>query len=368
MKVVQVLFSGLGGHASVAFSMVDGDRDMQWDHHLIFYGIEPMNSEHEEKARQRSLSFDMVLAIEGKPAKTWRKFYQGLKNASPDVILLHSNSLTIPAWWYCCRHGKKLVIVEHTPNQVKRKIDKWTSILGQYVGDSVVLLTDDYYREMKEMQGWHFKNKKVRVIPNGIDTSLFKPAPKLKQDSLFHLGMAARFSNTKSQDLLVKVMRQLENSSPGKYKLSLAGDGDELNRVKQLAKELELSDCINFTGSLDEKKLIPFLQQLDIYLHASKGETMSTSIMQAMSCGLPVIASDIPGINNLVANNGVVVENSESSFVNAIMRLSVDEMQMRTFANDANRYAESHFSNVRMFDSYNALVKQLCGGTGSGNW
>jgi len=214
MKVVQVLFSGLGGHASVAFSMVDGDRDMQWDHHLIFYGIEPLNSEHEEKARQRSLSFDMVLAIEGKPARTWRKFYQCLKNASPDVILLHSNSLTIPAWWYCRRHGKKLVIVEHTPNQVKRKIDKWTSILGQYMGDSVVLLTDDYYREMKDMQGWHFKDKKVRVIPNGIDTSLFKPAPKLQQDKYFHLGMAARFSNTKSQDLLAKVMRQLEHSSP----------------------------------------------------------------------------------------------------------------------------------------------------------
>ncbi len=364
MKVVQVLFSGLGGHASVVFSMIDGDRERKWDHHLIFYGIEPLNKEHADRAQRRSLKYDMVLAIAGKPVKTWSKFYQCLKTANPDIILLHSNSLALPAWWYCRRHGKKLVIVEHTSNQVKRKIDKWNSVVGQYLGDSVVLLSDDYRKEMKDMQGWHFKDKKVRVIPNGIDTTIFTPATNSVQDGVCRMGMAGRFTSIKYQALLVKALKQLDERFPGKYILYLAGDGDELDNVKQLASDLGLNDSVEFTGNLDELRLVPFLQELDIYVHASKGETMSTAIMQAMSCGLPVVASDIPGINNLVTNNGILVENSENAFVDAIARLSSDKTQMQTFAKEANSYAERHFSNVRMFGSYNSLVRLLCNGTG----
>src|SRR5688572_17888075 len=173
MKVLQVLFSGLGGHASVVFSMVDGDKERQWQHHLIFYGIEPLNREHAEKAAHRNLRYDVVVTTEGKPLRSWRKFYSYLKQADPEIILLHSNNLTLPAWWYCRRHQKKLVVVEHTPNQVKRKVDKWISLFGQYIADKVVLLTEDYRKELKAIQKRHFSEKKIIVIPNGIDTTVF---------------------------------------------------------------------------------------------------------------------------------------------------------------------------------------------------
>lgn len=359
-KVSQVLFSGLGGHASVVFSMVDGDKEQQWKHYLIFYGIESLNGEHVKKAAQRNLEYDMVIATEGKPLRAWRKFYNYLKQADPDIILLHSNSLTLPAWWYCRRHHKKLVVVEHTPNQVKRKVDKWISLLGQYIADKVVLLTEDYRKELKTIQKRHFKEKKVVVIPNGIDTSVFVQRKKKDFDDPVQLGMAARFSNTKDQILLVKVLQQLQRSVPGKFKLSLAGDGDELPAVKKLVQESGLSDHVHFTGSLDEKTLVGFFHQLDIYLHASKGETMSTSIMQAMACGLPIIASDIPGINNLVTpENGILTENTENAFAEAITRLSNDKELMITLGNNACKYVAIGFSNKKMFDSYNLLVEEL---------
>lgn len=360
IKVSQVLFSGLGGHASVVFSMIDGDNEKQWEHHLIFFGTEPLSQQHVEKAAKRNLRYDVVIATEKKPWKSWGRFYSYLRKGDPDIILLHSNNLTLPAWWYCRRHHKKMVVIEHTPNQVKRKVDKWISLLGQYLAHKVVLLTANYRDELKAIQKSHFNEKKIAVISNGIDTSIFIPGGKKIFAEPVQLGMAARFSSTKDQALLVKVLQQLHLSGPGKFRLLLAGDGDELPSVRKLAHELGLSESVEFAGNLDEKGLIVFFHQLDIYLHASKGETMSTSIMQAMACGLPIIASDIPGINNLLADDkGILVENSIEAYAGAIKMLTGNKELIAKLAADSRYYAEKELSNTRMFKSYDDLIKTM---------
>lgn len=359
-KVSQVLFSGLGGHASVVFSLIDGDKEQLWEHNLIFFGTEPLNQQHAEKAAKRNLRYDVVIATEKKPWKSWRRFYSYLRKGKPDIILLHSNNLTLPAWWYCRQHHKKMIVIEHTPNQVKRKVDKWISLLGQYLADKVVLLTGDYRDELKAIQKSHFNEKKVAVIPNGIDTNIFIPSGKKIFVEPVQLGMAARFSSTKDQALLVKVLQQLHFSSPGKFKLLLAGDGGELPLVKRLVQELSLSESIEFAGNLDERNLIAFFHQLDIYLHASKGETMSTSIMQAMACGLPIIASDIPGINNLLGDDkGILVENSIEAYADAIKMLAGNKELITKLAAESRYYAEKELSNTRMFKSYDDLIKTM---------
>lgn len=344
----------------MVFSMIDGDKGKQWKHNLIFFGTEPLNQQHAGKAVQRNLDYDVVISIAKKPWKSWRLFYSYLRKDEPDIILLHSNNLILPAWWYCRRHHKKMIVIEHTPNQVKRKVDKWISLLGQYLADKVVLLTGDYRDELKAIQKSHFNEKKIAVIPNGIDTSIFIPGEKKIFADPVQLGMAARFSSTKDQALLIKVLQQLHLSAPGKFRLLLAGDGDELLSVKKLAHELGLSENVEFTGNLDEKGLIVFFHQLDIYLHASKGETMSTSIMQAMACGLPIIASDIPGINNLLADDkGILVENSIEAYTDAIKMLAGNKELITKLAADSRYYAEKELSNTRMFKSYDDLIKTM---------
>lgn len=360
MKVVQVLYSGLGGHASVVFSLVDGDIEKKWQHSLVFYGIEPLNGEYAKKAADRQLNYVAIQAETGKPWKSWKLFYHQLKAAAPDVILLHSSSLLIPAWWYCRRHRKKLVTIEHTPNQVKRKSEKWTSILSQYFSHRVVLLTDDYREELQEILGKHFHAKKNFVIPNGIDTGYFVPALKERNKAAIKLGMAARFSLQKDQALLIDVMEQLQKDNYTQFQLSLAGGGEELDNIKSRALQKGVNEKLCFTGNLDEPGLLSFYQGLDIYLHASKGETMSTSIMQAMSCGLPVIASDIPGINNLLnEDTGFLVNHTVPAFVTAIKELYNDPLAGDKGGN-ARKFAEDHFSHKKMFDLYNQLIQKIC--------
>ena len=91
--------------------------------------------------------------------------------------------------------------------------------------------------------------------------------------------------------------------------MKIAGDGDFKEELVEYTEQLGLTNDVEFTGMIPEKALVNFLQSLDIYVHASLGETMSTAIMQAMACKLPIVASDVNRINNMITNNitGILV-------------------------------------------------------------
>ena len=259
VKVLQVLYSGLGGHASVVFSLIDGDIEKKWNHSLLFYGIETLVDEYAQKATERRISFSAIKARAGKPWQSWKMFYDSLKEKEPDLILLHSSSLLIPAWWYSRRRGIKLITVEHTPNQVKRPVEKWLSVLAQYLSNAVVLLTESYYNESKKALGIHFHQTKTHIIANGIDTNFFVPS-KIKRDTdNIRLGMAARFSSQKDQALLVDTMEKLMESGKKKFQLWLAGDGAELENIKKLVKEKGLEGHIFFSVISTKKNCWSFI-------------------------------------------------------------------------------------------------------------
>lgn len=360
MKVLQVLYSGLGGQASVVFSMIDGDKDRQWKHQLLFYGIEPLNNEFLQKAEKRNVPFSVILAKTGNPLHSWGRFYKELRKAQPDIILLHSVSLILPAWWYCMLNKRKLVAIEHTANQVKRNVDLKLSWLIQKLANRVVLLTENYARELSEMLKGSFKKGKNCIIPNGIDVSYFLPLFYRPASLKIKLGMAGRFTAARDQALLLDVMVELEKINPGRFELIFAGGGENLENVKKIVGAKGLEKKVFFPGTLNEAKMLEFFQEIDIYIQSSKGEAMSTTIMQAMACGLPIVASDIAGINNLLTEDtGLLVTHEPHAFAQAITTLAQSSASGGEMGRKARAYAAANFSNKKMFESYNQLIK-LC--------
>ena len=116
-----------------------------------------------------------------------------------------------------------------------------------------------------------------------------------------YIGMAARMVPDKLHTLLIDVI--ILNKSfflKNKIKILFAGDGVNFEFLKNRIKYNKLENIIIFNGSLKEDDLIKWFRKLDIYIHLSKDETTSTSILQAMSMSLPVIASNIGGNKNLI--------------------------------------------------------------------
>jgi len=180
-------------------------------------------------------------------------------------------------------------------------------------------------------------------------------------NSTFLIGMAGRITSDKHQDLIINLANKKKNYfRKKKIIFHLAGDGDLINSLKKKVKLLSVEDLVKFDGYLNENKLITWFKRLQIYLHLSKDETTSTSILQAMSLSLPVVASKIGGNKNflkyynkypniLLTKNNIdnVFFNIEKLINNRSKRIMMSKLSRKT--------AIEIYSSERMFKEYEKL-------------
>ena len=358
MKVVQLLYSGMGGHGSVAFSLLNADKEHKWQPVMCFLGIEPLLSAYQRLCSDRGIEHQYFNATSGKPWRTWLKIYKWLNVCRPDAIILHSSTALLPCFFYSFRRGATLVMVEHQPNALKRSAEWLFSFLAMLLADRVIVLTAKYRKELQERLGIYFCSNKIRLVPNGIDTTRFmRPDKPLIHSKTVRLGMAARFTTMKRQDILLEMIEELRRVRPEiNWQLSLAGGGENWHSVCHEVQSRNLWGCISLPGQLDEPELIRWFQGQDIYLHASEGETLSTSLLQAMASGLPVVASDVLGIRDLLGGEpicGVLIgDQSPLGFAEAVMELASSASYAEALALSGRRLVVSSYSQDEMFSGY----------------
>ena len=361
MKVLQMLYSGLGGHGSVAFSLVNADDGSHWNPVMGFIGIEPLLPSYHSFCCERKIEHKYFQAYAGRPWRNWSELYKWFKQIRPDAIIIHSAGSIFPAALYSIINRCQIVYVEHQPNSLKR-ISEWIcSGFGQIFANKIVLLTEEYQLELKEKLRPLFITSKIVIIPNGIDLRTFTPVTPFLPNTKICLGMAARFSKTKRQDILIQMLVFLRKVAPNfEWHLSLAGDGETSSWLKELVANNNLQNYVTFTGSLNEPELVKWFKTIDIYIHASNGETLSTSILQAMSSRLPIIASNVSGISNLIAQKqkcGTLVTNqSDEAFGNAVLAMVHNPESVNLQAQNARKYVEETFDDFKMFSSYNSIL------------
>jgi len=360
MKILHVLYSGLGGHGNVFFSMVKADTDKEIEYEALFYGIEEIKNEYIEQCLEYGIKYFFVKKEPGLDIGYYALIYKYIKKSSPDIVFLHGSAYILPtkiASFFSKKHCK-IVVRETQPNHLKTKA-QWVNLnFAMLLADKIVCLTKEFNDQIRKKIPIFYRNKKVIVISNGIDLTVFKPKNWVENKVEFYIGMQSRIVNTKDHFTLLKAFEIVKRSQIAKgktIKLIIAGDGELKEQMIKLSKELEINGDVIFTGVLQEEKLVIFLQSLDLYIHASLGETMSTAIMQAMACGLPMIASDVDGINNMIKKSvtGILVPSkNESSLANAINDCIKDPEKTQSLAKNAHQYAINNFSNKTMFEKY----------------
>jgi glycosyltransferase involved in cell wall biosynthesis len=277
------------------------------------------------------------------------------------VIFIHTSAYIFPAKWAKMTTGKKMKIVvrETQPNHLKTK-QEWIGLsVSLLIADKVVFLSTEYRDAIKKKLSFFYSNKRTAVIPNGIDLAVYKPAPKTTAN-VINIGMQSRLSATKDHATLLEAFRIIINNNPlsQKIQLLIAGDGACREALEKQALELGLSDHILFLGMLEEKDLPGFINSLDIYVHATLGETMSTAIMQVMACKLPVIASDVLGVNNMIRHNDtglLVPAKNQTALADAVLQLLTQPGLAAALAAKAFDFAKENYSNNTMLEKYKAV-------------
>jgi glycosyltransferase involved in cell wall biosynthesis len=365
MKITQITYSGFGGLGSVVFSLIAAniEKDHQWS--IVFIGDQALDASYLPLCNLYQLPYVAFQSTRGRPYRAWIGLARWLTKMRPDVVICHSINSILPCWWYTLRHGGKLIAVEHTSNQVKTKTERMASVLSILLADRVVVLTEEYREELKKAHGLLYRSPKVKVIPNGINSSIFKPTDisTLKNQGIVRLGMAGRFSINKRQDLLVDALLLLTELRPDLlFELRFAGNGDEFGRVQCIAKKTEASCSIHFDGFLTEAEMAEWLRNLDIYVHATDGETLSTALLQAMATGLPIVASDIPGVSNLVKSDGVYatcVPNTAEAFAKAVIAYVEDPDHAADVGRRARQLVNERYGYKTMLQKYLDTIDEL---------
>ena len=171
-------------------------------------------------------------------------------------------------------------------------------------GDAVVAISEAVQKHLRD--DFQIADERISLIPSGIDIRMYAPVDhavkrqtRLKYDLGAEpvVGIIARLSEVKGQDILIKAMKTVHEQIAD-AKLIIAGDGKTGPSLRKMVKEFKLEQSVLFCPSTN--KAAEVLSLLDVFVMPSRQEGLGISIMEAQAAGVPVIASRVGGIPSLI--------------------------------------------------------------------
>jgi glycosyltransferase involved in cell wall biosynthesis len=213
-----------------------------------------------------------------------------------------------------------------------------------------------------------FPAHRVRLIPNGIDTERFtrdrdaglrfRDAWRIPADARV-CGIVAALRPEKNHELFLAAAESVASRRPDAYFL-VVGDGPRRALLESIACELACADRIRFTGNCEE---IPAaLSAMDLFSLTSHNEASPVSILEAMSCELPVVAPSVGSIDQAVieGSTGLLVPPGDVQAVAAAwLQLLEDPVRMRSMGEAGRRHVIDYGSLKRMTRGYMDLIEEI---------
>lgn len=174
-----------------------------------------------------------------------------------------------------------------------------------------------------------YTSKEVELTPFGIDTSVFSPDIRYKDNSCLTIGTIKNVTKSAGTDILIRAYHLFRNNHPElKTRLLLVGGGPALVELKDLANQLGISEETEFTGDTEYTEMVRYHNIIDIFVCVSRIESFGVAVLEASSCGNPVIVSDIGGLPEVVEKNHTgyfVKSESVEETAAAIERLALNK-------------------------------------------
>lgn len=281
-----------------------------------------------------TIQFDMNSPYDFKAIKALKELCEKL---SIDVIHTHflrENYISVLSKII----GNKAAVINtsHVLYQNKKSVMFTNRFITRH--NSKIIAVSNAVKEHLIKEG--IRSKKIQVIYNGIDMDYWSMEREfgIRQEFSidnddFVIVSVARFSDEKGHHFLLEtiaLLKELIDAEKIKYpkiKFLLVGDGELLCQCKGLAINLGINEDVIFTGHRTDIKSI--LRNCDLFVCHSKSEALGISILEALACGLPVIATDSGGTNEVINNNtdcGILVDyGDKEGLARAIIKLVLDK-------------------------------------------
>jgi len=317
------------------------------------------------------------IAMRKRPGHAWRHYpaiTSLMRELGPAIV--HTRNLAaleavVPAWAAGVparlhgEHGRDI----HDLDGSSRRY-QWVRRVFRPFVSRYVALSPDLQRYLVERVG--VPPAKVEQIYNGVDTVRFAPAPggrrpidgcPFQGPGHWLVGTVGRMEAVKDQTNLARafvVALRLHPAARQRMRLVFVGEGSLRAEVEAILDQAGARELAWFAG--ERSDVVPLLQGLDCFVLPSLAEGVSNTILEAMACGLPVVATRVGANGELVdagATGSLVAPASSDALAGAIVAYFADVALATKHGTSARLRALSHFSLERMVDRYDRLYRSL---------
>ena len=310
-----------------------------------------------------------VFCVEKRPGlrpEIFRRLRKLFRVLQPDVVHTHQIGALCYAGPSARRFGVPVVVhTEHGKNYASRRRTRWLGRLAGRYAQRFFCVSRDIAEELRACR--IVPKTKIAVAPNGIDIAQFRD-PAARTDVRRELGIPqsapvigalGRLTEIKRHDLLIRAFARLKLRSPD-ARLLLVGDGPRRSELEQLAAELLPPDCVHFLGYQSAPGRC--LQAMDVLAMSSRSEGMPLAVLEAWAAGVPVAASRVGGVPELIADEltGLLTEFGDvEGLANALERLLSDRTLAQRIRDAAGKRVELHYSLSQMAANYQREYEEL---------
>ena len=225
----------------------------------------------------------------------------------------------------------------------------------------IIAISEEVKQIVKD--NFKLKNERVVVVNNGIvvDQEFLKKLNERKEQITYegniNLLYVGRLVNLKNINIIIKSVYELKLKGLKGISFTIVGDGEERESLEDLAENLDLKRNINFLGNRND--VLSIMKKSDIFIIASKYEGLSIAMIEAMACGLPIIASDAPGINTHIRHeeNGLLFQVNDSKELSGNILRLIKDNDLRKRISQAER--ECYKKMFDMNKNISKLEKQI---------
>lgn len=240
-------------------------------------------------------------------------------------------------------------------------------------GDKIIVTSYDYAAHSSAAKVFAKDRERFVAIPPGVDVEKLKPGRKdhklLKKYSIksedrvvLFVGGLDEAHSFKGLNFLIEAWQDL---GMDRTKLLIIGQGDLREEYKNLTARLGLSESVLFADPVDDRQLPNYYNLSDLLVLPSinSAEAFGIVLIEAMACGVPVIASDLPGVRGVVENerNGFLFRVKNRSDLLARIRYFLTNCgQLHSFKEQARKMAVSKYSENEVWTRLDAVFREVC--------
>jgi glycosyltransferase involved in cell wall biosynthesis len=212
-----------------------------------------------------------------------------------------------------------------------------------------------------------FSSSRLVTLVNGVDTNRFIPANRNKSreqiglpQNAFVIGIVGRFVGLKRHEDLIHAFNSVAKSFPDAYLLIVGGGGEEEQKIVARVNSSPAKERIRITGFQNDP--LPFYQAMDLLAVPSLHEGMSNVVLEAMSCGVPVLAHNVCGNAEVIAHDvdGIVADLGSIEKLQRELQKALNQRDILSIiGNKAREKALRQFSLASMAANYAKLYSEL---------